>query len=109
MQIANFKFPTFDTNSRPRYIRPVLNAILPVHCRISIPHLQPGYVHLRPAEQAATGALIGVTHNINYLYSNSPTAYTTNLQLSLTQPLLEDPPAGGQPGPAVGLEGQPGS
>ncbi len=61
-------------------------------------------------KRTATGALIGVTHNINYLYSNSPTnvtpsAYTTNLQLSLTQPLLGSAPlAGGQPGPAVGLE-----
>jgi len=61
-------------------------------------------------KRSATGALMGVTHNINYLYSNSPTnvtpsAYTTNLQLSLTQPLLGSAPlAGGQPGPAVGLE-----
>jgi outer membrane protein TolC len=53
---------------------------------------------------------MGVTHNINYLYSNSPTnvtpsAYTTNLQLSLTQPLLGSAPlAGGQAGPLVGLE-----
>jgi len=61
-------------------------------------------------KRTATGALLGVTHNINYLYSNSPTnvtpsAYTTNLQLSLTQPLLGSAPlAGGQPGPPVGLE-----
>ena len=58
----------------------------------------------------ATGALIGITHNVSYLYSNSPinvtpSAYTTNLQLSLTQPLLGSAPlAGGQAGPAVGLE-----
>ena len=44
-------------------------------------------------KRTATGALIGVTHNINYLYSNSPTnttpsAYTTNIQMSITQPLL---------------------
>ena len=61
-------------------------------------------------KRTATGALLGVTHNINYLYSNSPTnvtpsAYTTNLQLSLTQPLLGSAPlAGGQAGPPVGLE-----
>lgn len=61
-------------------------------------------------KRSATGALLGVTHNINYLYSNSPTnvtpsAYTTNLQLSLTQPLLGSAPlAGGQAGPPVGLE-----
>ena len=44
-------------------------------------------------KQAATGATMAITHNINYLYSNSPTnvfpsAYTTNLQLQFTQPLL---------------------
>jgi outer membrane protein TolC len=61
-------------------------------------------------KRTATGALLGVTHNISYLYSNSPTnvtpsAYTTNTQFSLTQPLLGSAPlAGGQPGPAVGLE-----
>ena len=61
-------------------------------------------------KRTATGALLGVTHNINYLYSNSPTnvtpsAYTTNLQLSLTQPLLGSAPlAGGAAGPPVGLE-----
>jgi outer membrane protein TolC len=61
-------------------------------------------------KRTATGALLGVTNNINYLYSNSPTnvtpsAYTTNVQLSLTQPLLGSAPlAGGQPGPPVGLE-----
>jgi outer membrane protein TolC len=61
-------------------------------------------------KRTATGALIGVTDNINYLFSNSPTnvtpsAYTTNLQFSLTQPLLGSAPlAGANPGPAVGLE-----
>ncbi|WP_406695320.1 TolC family protein [Singulisphaera sp. Ch08] len=61
-------------------------------------------------KRTATGAQLGVTHNISYLYSNSPTnatpsAYTTNLQLSLTQPLLGSAPlAGGQAGPPVGLE-----
>ena len=44
-------------------------------------------------KRTATGALMGVTHNINYLYSNSPTnvfpsVYTTNVQLSFSQPLL---------------------
>ena len=76
-------------------------------------HLQPGHGHLpgaafrsgpRPVPCSAS------THNINYLYSNSPTnvtpsAYTTNIQFSLTQPLLGSAPlAGGQPGPPVGLE-----
>jgi outer membrane protein TolC len=61
-------------------------------------------------KRTATGALIGVTHNISYLYSNSPTnvtpsAYTTNTQLTLTQPLLGSAPlAGGAAGPPVGLE-----
>jgi len=62
------------------------------------------------SKRTATGAQIGAVHNINYLYSNSPTnvtpsAYTTNLQLSITQPLLGSAaPAGGQPGNPVGLE-----
>ena len=48
-------------------------------------------------KNTATGATLGITHNISYLYSNSPTnvtpsAYTTNLQLSLTQPLLGSAP-----------------
>jgi outer membrane protein TolC len=61
-------------------------------------------------KRTATGALLGVTHNINYLYSNSPTnvtpsAYTTNMQFSLTQPLLGSAPlAGGQASAPVGLE-----
>ena len=61
-------------------------------------------------KRTATGANLQVTHNINYLYSNSPTnvtpsAYTTNLQLQLTQPLLGSAPLAGQAaGPAVGLE-----
>jgi outer membrane protein TolC len=61
-------------------------------------------------KRTATGALLGVTHNISYLYSNSPTnttpsAYTTNIQMSITQPLLGSAPlAGGSPGPPVGLE-----
>ncbi|MGE5756273.1 MAG: TolC family protein, partial [Planctomycetaceae bacterium] len=61
-------------------------------------------------KRTATGALLGVTHNISYLYSNStfnvtPSAYTTNTQLTLTQPLLGSAPlAGGAAGPPVGLE-----
>lgn len=64
-------------------------------------------------KRTATGALMGVTNNIQYLYTNSPTnvtpsAYTTNLQLSLTQPLLGSAPLagpnGGQQGQLVGLE-----
>ncbi len=44
-------------------------------------------------KRAATGAVLQLQHNISYLYSNSPTnvfpsAYTTNTQLSITQPLL---------------------
>ena len=51
-----------------------------------------------------------VTHNINYNYSNSPnnvfpSAYTTNTQLQLTQPLLGSAPLPGQQaGPPAGLE-----
>ncbi|HMB02362.1 MAG TPA: TolC family protein, partial [Isosphaeraceae bacterium] len=67
-------------------------------------------------KRTATGALLGVTHNISYLYTNSPTnvtpsAYTTNTQLTLTQPLLGSAPlANGLPGSTpssgflVGLE-----
>ena len=44
-------------------------------------------------KRAATGAVLQLQHNVNYLYSNSPanvfpSAYTTNTQLSITQPLL---------------------
>jgi len=44
-------------------------------------------------KRTATGALVQISHNINYLYSNSPgnvfpSAYTTNTQLRITQPLL---------------------
>src|SRR5439155_4700581 len=51
-----------------------------------------------------------VVHNVNWTYQNSsflvfPSAYTTNLQLTLTQPLLGSAPLPGQnPGPPVGLE-----
>jgi outer membrane protein TolC len=44
-------------------------------------------------KRTMTGAVLQITHNINYLYSNSPgnvfpSAYTTNTQLQFTQPLL---------------------
>ena len=44
-------------------------------------------------KRTAFGSTLSVTHNINYLYSNSPanafpSAYTTNTQLQLVQPLL---------------------
>ncbi len=61
-------------------------------------------------KRTATGAQIGVTHNINYLFSNSPnnafpSAYTTNTQLQLTQPLLGSAPLPGQQaGAPAGLE-----
>ena len=67
-------------------------------------------------KHTATGATLGVTHNVSYLYTNSPTnvtpsAYTTNVQLTLTQPLLGSAPlatgnanAPGSPGQPVGLE-----
>jgi outer membrane protein TolC len=48
-------------------------------------------------KRLATGATAGITHNIQYLYSNSPTnvfpsAYTVNTQLQFTQPLLGSAP-----------------
>ena len=41
----------------------------------------------------ATGGLMSIVHNVNWLYQNStfltyPSVYTTNIQLSLTQPLM---------------------
>ena len=50
--------------------------------------------------------LMGIVHNVAWSYQNSsflvwPSAYTTNLQLTLTQPLLGSAPAarpGGRPG-----------
>jgi outer membrane protein TolC len=44
-------------------------------------------------KRTATGAVLQLQHNISYLFSNSPanvfpSAYTTNTQLSITQPLL---------------------
>ena len=62
------------------------------------------------SKQTETGATLGVVHNINWSYQNSsflvwPSAYTTNVQLTLTQPLLGSAPLPGQPaGRPVGLE-----
>jgi outer membrane protein TolC len=44
-------------------------------------------------KRTATGATLGVAHNIQYLFSNSPSnvypsAYTSNVQLTFSQPLL---------------------
>ncbi|MDX2038497.1 MAG: TolC family protein [Isosphaeraceae bacterium] len=44
-------------------------------------------------KRAANGAILQLQHNISYLYSNSPgnvypSAYTTNTQFRITQPLL---------------------
>ncbi len=44
-------------------------------------------------KRSATGAVLQIQHNVSYLYSNSPanvypSNYTTNTQLSITQPLL---------------------
>jgi outer membrane protein TolC len=61
-------------------------------------------------KRTATGATLQITHNVNWLYQNStfltyPSAYTTNLQLALTQPLMGSAPLPGQQaGPPVGLE-----
>jgi len=58
----------------------------------------------------ATGGQIGIVHNINWLYQNStfltyPSVYTTNIQMSLTQPLMGSAPLPGQAaGRPVGLE-----
>jgi outer membrane protein TolC len=57
-----------------------------------------------------TGAQLGIVHNVAWSYQNSsflvwPSAYTTNLQLTLTQPLLGSAPLPGQATPRpVGLE-----
>ncbi len=62
------------------------------------------------SKQTETGATLGVVNNINWSYQNSsflvwPSAYTTNVQLTLTQPLLGSAPLPGQPaGQPVGLE-----
>ncbi|HZW32046.1 MAG TPA: TolC family protein [Isosphaeraceae bacterium] len=62
------------------------------------------------SKRTETGAQLGIVHNINWSYQNSsflvwPSAFTTNLQLTLTQPLLGSAPLPGQnAGPPVGLE-----
>jgi len=55
------------------------------------------------SKRTATGAQIGIVHSVNWLYQNStfltyPSVYTTNIQMSLTQPLLgsAQPPNPGQ-------------
>ncbi|QEH37327.1 Outer membrane efflux protein [Aquisphaera giovannonii] len=53
-------------------------------------------------KRGATGTQMSIVHNINWLYQNStflvtPSAYTTNLQMSVTQPLLGSAPLPGQP------------
>jgi len=62
------------------------------------------------SKQTAYGGTLGIVHNINWSYQNSsflvwPSAYTTNIQLTLTQPLLGSAPLPGQAaGRPVGLE-----
>ncbi len=62
------------------------------------------------SKQTETGGTIGVVHNVAWSYQNSsflvwPSAYTTNIQLTLTQPLLGSAPLPGQATPRpVGLE-----
>jgi outer membrane protein TolC len=62
------------------------------------------------SKRNATGGLMGITQNTSWSYQNSsflvyPSAYTTNLQLTLTQPLLGSAALPGQAaGPPVGLE-----
>jgi outer membrane protein TolC len=62
------------------------------------------------SKQTETGATLGIVHNIAWSYQNSsflvwPSAFTTNLQLTLTQPLLGSAPLPGQAaGRPVGLE-----
>ena len=53
-------------------------------------------------KRSATGAQLGIVHNVNWLYQNStflvtPSVYTTNIQMSFTQPLLGSAPLPGQP------------
>ena len=61
-------------------------------------------------KNTATGGQIGIVHNVNWLYQNStfltyPSVYTTNIQMSLTQPLMGSAPLPGQAaGRPVGLE-----
>jgi outer membrane protein TolC len=62
------------------------------------------------SKQTAYGGTLGIVHNVQWSYQNSsflvwPSAYTTNLQLTLTQPLLGSAPLPGQAAPRpVGLE-----
>jgi outer membrane protein TolC len=62
------------------------------------------------SKRTATGAQLGIAHNITWSYQNSsflvyPSAYTTNLQMTLSQPLLGSAPLPGQQaGNPVGLE-----
>ncbi len=62
------------------------------------------------SKQTEYGGTIGIVHNVAWSYQNSsflvwPSAYTTNLQLTLTQPLLGSAPLPGQATPRpVGLE-----
>jgi outer membrane protein TolC len=62
------------------------------------------------SKRNATGGLMGIVQNTSWSYQNSsflvwPSAYTTNLQLTLTQPLLGSAPLPGQAaGTPVGLE-----
>ncbi len=61
-------------------------------------------------KRTATGATLSIVHNITYNYSNSPSnvfpsAYTTNLQMQVTQPLLGSAPNAFNANPnPVGLE-----
>ena len=53
-------------------------------------------------KRSATGAQLGIVHNVNWLYQNStflvtPSVYTTNIQMTLTQPLMGSAPLPGQP------------
>ena len=54
------------------------------------------------SKRTATGAQLGIVHNVNWLYQNStflvtPSVYTTNIQMTLTQPLMGSAPLPGQP------------
>jgi outer membrane protein TolC len=66
--------------------------------------------HIGTSKRTTTGASARIVHNVYCSYPNSsflvwPSAYTTNLQLTLTQPLLGSAPLHGQAaGPPVGLD-----
>jgi outer membrane protein TolC len=61
-------------------------------------------------KQTATGGIMQITHNVQWLYQNStflvtPSVYTTNIQMQLNQPLMGSAPLPGQnAGRPVGLE-----